>query len=144
MSIDGLLDWYGRLAPANLDEIRRYYAPDCRFRDPIHRFQGADRLARLYAAMFANLEAPRFIIQRHAVGADALFIEWRFSARWRGRDVGFDGSSRLLLGADGRVTEHLDYWDAAEAVYYRLPLIGPLLRMLQGRLSRAARGLSEP
>ena len=35
------------------------------------------------------------------------------------------------LLADGRVVEHRDYWDAAEQLYEKLPLIGGVLRLLK-------------
>jgi len=34
----------------------------------------------------------------------------------------------------GKVVEHIDYWDAAEQVYERLPLLGPILRRVRQRL----------
>jgi hypothetical protein len=43
------------------------------------------------------------------------------------------GGSHLLLAADGRIAEHRDYWDAAEELYEKLPLIGGLMRWLKAR-----------
>ena len=37
--------------------------------------------------------------------------------------------------AEGRVTSHRDYWDAAEELYMTLPVIGWLMRRLRGALS---------
>ena len=44
------------------------------------------------------------------------------------------GASHLRFGADGRVVVHRDYWDAAEELYEKLPLVGALMRWLKRRL----------
>jgi len=43
------------------------------------------------------------------------------------------GASHLLLDADGRITSHRDYWDAAEELYEKLPVLGALMRILKRR-----------
>ena len=44
------------------------------------------------------------------------------------------GATLLRFDADGRISEHRDYWDAAGELYAKLPLIGPLMRWLKHRL----------
>jgi hypothetical protein len=39
----------------------------------------------------------------------------------------------VRFAADGRVGWHRDYWDAAEELYEKLPLIGSLMRLLRRR-----------
>jgi hypothetical protein len=46
------------------------------------------------------------------------------------------GATHLRFDAQGRVILHRDYWDAAEELYAKLPLIGWLMRGLQ-RQARA-------
>jgi hypothetical protein len=43
------------------------------------------------------------------------------------------GASRLVFSAQGLVTLHRDYWDAAEELYEKLPLVGGLMRWLKRR-----------
>jgi len=45
------------------------------------------------------------------------------------------GVSRVVLADDGRVSEHIDYWDAAGELYSQFPVIGGLMRWLRRRLS---------
>lgn len=45
------------------------------------------------------------------------------------------GASHIRLAADGKITYHRDYWDAAGGLYVKLPLIGPVLRLLHRRLA---------
>ena len=43
------------------------------------------------------------------------------------------GASHLELADDGRIAWHRDYWDPAEEVYEKLPLLGGLMRWLKRR-----------
>lgn len=43
------------------------------------------------------------------------------------------GASHLVLDAQGQVTLHRDYWDAAEELYEKLPVVGALMRWLKKR-----------
>jgi hypothetical protein len=47
------------------------------------------------------------------------------------------GGSHLRLDGAGRITMHRDYWDAAEELYEKLPVVGGLMRWLKGRVAAA-------
>jgi len=46
------------------------------------------------------------------------------------------GASHLRFDAAGKVVLHRDYWDAAEELYAKLPVLGGLMRYLK-RMGRA-------
>jgi hypothetical protein len=45
------------------------------------------------------------------------------------------GVTHLCFDTDGLVCLHRDYWDPAEELYERLPIIGSLMRWLKKRLA---------
>lgn len=45
------------------------------------------------------------------------------------------GATRLHFDEQGRVELHRDYWDAAEELYEKLPLVGGLMRWLKNRVN---------
>ena len=47
-----------------------------------------------------------------------------------------EGSSYLQLNAQGLITLHRDYWDAAQELYEKLPVLGSLMRWLKRRAMR--------
>jgi hypothetical protein len=70
-----------------------------------------------------------------AQGEDALLM-WEFHFRFRGGRGGAQcvpGVSHLKLAADGRIAYHRDYWDPAEGIYERIPLLGALMRWIKRR-----------
>jgi hypothetical protein len=46
------------------------------------------------------------------------------------------GATHICFATDGRVTMHRDYWDAAEELYEKLPLLGGLMRFLKRAASK--------
>jgi steroid Delta-isomerase len=64
------------------------------------------------------------------------FLTWDFvfrMKRFRRDEQLIRGGSHLLLAVDGRIREHRDYWDAAEELYEKLPVLGTLMRWLKRR-----------
>ena len=43
------------------------------------------------------------------------------------------GGSHLILNADGKIVSHREYWDSAEELYEKLPVVGALMRWLKKR-----------
>jgi hypothetical protein len=85
--------------------------------------------------MFDTLGAVTFKVRHAAADDDTCLMEWRFEATLRGRPWAFEGMSLVRFTPDGRVSEHIDYWDAAAALYERLPIIGRLLMWIRRRLA---------
>jgi hypothetical protein len=86
--------------------------------------------------MYATLDAPRFIVRDAIVQGDQCFLSWDFVFRMRrfsSDEQTIHGGSHLKLAEDGRILVHRDYWDAAEELYEKLPLVGGLMRWLKRR-----------
>lgn len=126
-----LLDWYARLTPASLAEIGQYYAADAHFRDPFNDVCGVAAIKAIFDHMFAVTQASRFVFVEQLQQGEQAFVTWRFDCVIRRRLWQIEGSTYLVFGADGRVVEHRDYWDAAGQLYEKLPLIGGVLRLLK-------------
>jgi steroid delta-isomerase len=45
------------------------------------------------------------------------------------------GATHISFDMDGAVILHRDYWDAAEELYEKLPLVGRLMRCMKSRLA---------
>ena len=53
----------------------------------------------------------------------------------RHRDAPFAARRTCTLPATAASTVHRDYWDAAEELYEKLPLLGALMRWLKRRVN---------
>ncbi len=129
---------YETLAPADLPALRGVYADDARFKDPFNQVQGVAAIARIFSHMFRTLDAPRFQVVDIVADGDALFLTWDFTFRTRGAGaatMAIHGASHIRFNAAGQVALHRDYWDAAEELYEKLPVLGVLMRWLKKRAS---------
>lgn len=128
---------FERLSPERLDTLDALYAPDARFKDPFHEVQGRAAIRAIFARMFAQLDQPRFVVHDRLGDAAQGFVTWTLEFRWRGQrqQRRIRGATHFRFDADGRITEHRDYWDAAEELYGQLPLLGALMRWLAARVA---------
>ena len=124
------------LEPADLPALRGVYAVEARFKDPFNAVQGLPEIARIFRHMFKALASPRFRILSAVAQGDEVFLTWDFDFSTRGRSavaMRIHGASHLQFNAAGQVTLHRDYWDAAEELYEKLPVLGALMRWLKRR-----------
>jgi len=132
-----LIDWFEHLSPETLDRIPQLYAADAEFKDPFNEVRGTDAIAHIFRHMFTQVDAPRFVIGSRFSGEGGeggVMLLWDFHFRTRGRRpqaICVRGISHLRFDAAGKVVLHRDYWDAAEELYAKLPVLGALMRYLQ-------------
>lgn len=135
-AVQALVHRFETLAPADLARMDEMYTADARFKDPFNEVQGVPAIAAIFAHMFASLDGPRFVIRDVVVQGDQCFLSWDFRfcmRRFKRDEQCIRGGSHLRLAADGRITNHRDYWDAAEELYEKLPMLGGLMRWLKRR-----------
>jgi len=130
------IHFFESLIAADVAAMGRLYTNDARFKDPFNEVQGVAHLQRIFAHMFNTLDAPRFVVLTALVEGDHCFLTWNFVFRMKGQTQvrRIHGSSHLRFAPDGRIAEHRDYWDAAEELYEKLPVLGSLLRLIKRRL----------
>ncbi|MBN8475399.1 MAG: nuclear transport factor 2 family protein [Sulfuritalea sp.] len=134
-----LIDWFEHLSPATVDRVPDFYAANAEFKDPFNEVRGTEAIARIFGHMFTQVDEPRFVIDSRFSGEDGVMLLWDFHFRTRGRRpqaIRVRGASHLRFDAAGKVVLHRDYWDTAEELYAKLPLLGAPMRFLQ-RMGRA-------
>ena len=140
MTIDEVIDFYHGLAPESIARFPEFYSADAYFKDPFNEVRGVAAIQHIFSHMFRQVGAPRFVVSERVVDEHAVLLVWTFHylvRKW-GKDQAqvIRGVSHLKFDADGRVNFHRDYWDAAEELYMKLPVLGMLMRRL--RLALAA------
>ena len=127
--------WFETLTPEALAGIGDLYAPDARFKDPFNEVQGLAAIRAVFEHMYQSLDEPRFVVTSRLVDGDQCFLVWEFRFRFKRFDrttpQAVRGGSHLVLAADGRIRVHRDYWDAAEELYEKMPVLGRLMRWLR-------------
>jgi steroid delta-isomerase len=133
---DRLVAYFESLTPERLAEIGEYYAADAYFKDPFNEVRRLEEIRAIFARMFEQLEAPRFQVMGRIFEGDQGFLIWNMEFRLRGRQqlLRIHGVSHIRFDASGKVAYHRDYWDTAEELYERLPVLGVFMRWLKRRV----------
>jgi ketosteroid isomerase-like protein len=135
--------FYEQLQPKDLSRLADIYTADAQFKDPFNTVQGIPAIAGIFNHMFDSLQAPRFVITQQVQQGNQCFVTWDFLFAMPqirgGQTQTIRGASHLVLREDQgtwRVAVHRDYWDAAEELYEKLPVLGSLMRWLKRHANR--------
>jgi hypothetical protein len=136
-TLDRLVPFFETLSPEGVARMGEFYAADAWFKDPFNEVQGLAQIERIFSHMFVALEQPRFVVTTRVLDGNQCFLTWDFEFRFKNRQPAplqtIRGASHLKFNEAGRVVYHRDYWDAAEELYEKLPLLGSLMRWLKRR-----------
>ena len=135
-----LVTFFETLSPDSLAQLHTVYDAQARFKDPFNEVQGLPEIERIFRHMYVALEQPHFVITGQVVDGAQIFLMWEFRFHMKRFDTRaeqtIEGSSYLQLNAQGLITLHRDYWDAAQELYEKLPVLGSLMRWLKRRAMR--------
>ena len=135
--VAGVVDFFETLTPHSIPVLGKLYDARARFKDPFNDVQGLGAIEKIFEHMFVALISPRFVVTGRVVQGNQCFLTWEFRFCFRNFKQGTEqvilGASHLVFSPQGRVTLHRDYWDAAEELYEKLPLVGGLMRWLKKR-----------
>jgi steroid delta-isomerase len=137
-SLARLVAFFESIAPETVDGLAAVYTDDVYFKDPFNEVHGLAEVTRIFTHMFTQVDAPRFVVTSSVLQGDQAFLTWDFLFRMKRFSDPVQcirGATHLKFAADGRANFHRDYWDAAEELYEKLPLLGSLMRGLK-RLAR--------
>ena len=132
------LKFFEALTPGDLDRLCVHFDPEARFKDPFNDVHGIDEIRRVFKHMFEVCIEPRFEILDWALQENVAYVKWQFTFSLKQYKSGInmiEGVSRIKFSLQGLVTEHIDYWDPAEYIYQKLPMIGGLFRWLKLKLA---------
>ena len=136
-NVDAVVQFFETLSPQALAQIPRFYALDAVFKDPFNEVAGLQAIGKIFAHMYVALDKPHFVVQERIVQGSQCFLVWDFKFHFKRFDTTtlqtVRGGSHLQLDAQGKITLHRDYWDAAEELYEKLPVVGLLMRWLKKR-----------
>ncbi len=129
--------FYEQLAPETLDKIEEICTPDLYFQDPFNKLSSLNSVKYLFQDMFEKSEHYGFTtlgIYSDANKREAI-IKWHFKADIaKIGKLNFEGLSEIKFNEAGLVYHHIDYWDASEHFYMKLPVLKQLIGFVRRRL----------
>ncbi|OIR08651.1 snoaL-like domain protein [mine drainage metagenome] len=125
------------LSQENVGALTELYTADAFFKDPFNEVHGQTAIIKILEHMFTQVDEPRFVVTRSILQGEDAFIVWDFLFRLKDRGLAgqrIHGTSHVRFGPDHKVNYHRDYWDTAEELYEKIPLLGSLMRFLKRKV----------
>lgn len=139
-AVDRIVVFFEQMKRQDLDSLDRIYDSNASFKDPFNEVQGLAEIRQVYRHMFDSMREPHFVVTGRVVQGAECFLIWNFLFRFKtsgnARLETVHGTSHLSLDAGGRILRHRDYWDAAEELYEKIPVLGVFMGFLKRRVNR--------
>ena len=139
-ALQSVVYFFEHLQASDVANMASIYTHDAQFKDPFNEVQGLPAIEGIFAHMFEALDAPRFVITQQVQQGEQCFVTWDFLFAMprlhNGATHTIRGATHFVLREEAgvwRVAVHRDYWDAAEELYEKLPVVGSLMRWLKKR-----------
>ncbi len=134
---ENLATFFETLSPQSVAQLQTVYDEQATFKDPFNEVQGLPEIERIFRHMYVALDQPHFVVTGQVVDGAQAFLTWEFRFRFKRFDTttlqAVRGASHVVFNEQGLVTMHRDYWDAAEELYEKLPVLGSVMRWLKKR-----------
>ena len=131
-----VIDFFQTISTDNAHALTSIYTTDVWFKDPFNEVRGIEAVRHIFTHMFEQVDQPRFVVTQSVLQDEQAFLTWDFlfrMKRFSSEEQCIRDATHLRFSAEGRVSYHRDYWDAAEELYEKLPVVGGLMRWLKAR-----------
>lgn len=138
MNIDKYTHFFENLSSETpLCEYENVFDKNATFKDPFHEVTGLDKIYNIFQNMYKKLFNPGFEILEVVQNDDVAYIKWNFSFRFKNssNDESFEGISRVEFDKSGKAISHIDYWDAAENLYEKIPFISSIIKLIKKKIN---------
>lgn len=136
--MDAFLETYKKLSRENISLLNTIYAEDITFIDPAHKIEGLENLRNYFENLYENVTSINFDFSGQIRNQDEGYVQWKMSFSHpklkRGEIIIVDGASFLQFSSDNKVHYHRDYFDLTSMLHQHLPLVGPLVKLINRRI----------
>lgn len=120
-----------------LEDYRQFFDERIDFKDPFHHVIGVEKTYDIFQKMYVNLDNPRFKILEIISQRNISYMKWEFSFSFKNdsKKQMFYGTSRIVFNLEGKALIHEDYWDAAENIYEKIPIVSSFVKYVKKRIA---------
>lgn len=131
-------DFFASMTEKDVARLGDIMTEDVHFRDPFNDIYGLSGVQKTFNDMYHALIDPLFSITNVTSGNQNIdYMNWELNVRPRRAPKKFwiiQGVSGVRFSPGKKAFEHIDYWDAGEGFYEKLPLLGGVLRLIKRRM----------
>ena len=130
--------FYNNFSMEDPTQFNSVYSPNIEFTDPFHHIKGREKLHSYFENMMKRVNHCSFEIKDILVNGQSAVFVWDMKLEHpainKGAVVILPGTSHLKFD-DQYVTYHRDYFDSSQLVYKHVPVLGSVIRLIEGRMA---------
>lgn len=118
----------------DIEKMGDFYHDAAYFRDPFNEVHSLTAIQNIFRHMFLQVNQPRFEVINTLIDHSNIVLTWNFYFQFkfsRHRVSKIHGVSILQIDASGKIISHIDYWDAGQQLYEKLPFVGGVFRWIR-------------
>lgn len=123
---------YGAPGPS-AEQWRAVYDAKVHFQDPTQEKQGIEAYIEAQEGLMRRCDDVFLVPGAVALSGETAFVEWTMGLKIKGIEFVYPGTTRLRIGADGKIVEHRDYFDFVGPTFEPVPVVGGFVRWLYRR-----------
>ncbi len=119
-----------------IEEYKEIFDLNARFKDPFNEVVGIEEIYEIFQDMYEKLDNPRFkvieIIEQNSIA----YLKWTFKYNFKNDSLenSFEGLSRVEFDKNKKAISHIDYWDAGENVYEKIPILSFFIKLIKRKI----------
>ena len=123
---------YGEKAP-DKQKWSEFYNDDIVFIDPTQEKVGLESYILAQEKLIKRCDD--ISLETHAISINEHFgfVEWTLTLKIFGKEFIYPGTTRLIFGENGLISEHRDYFDFCGPTFGPVPVLGLFFRWLYSR-----------
>ena len=123
---------YGAPGPS-ADQWRAVYDESVHYQDPTQERRGIEAYIIAQEGLMRRCDDVFLVPGAVALSGEIAFVEWTMGLKIKGIEFVYPGTTRLRIGADGKIVEHRDYFDFVGPTFEPVPVLGGFVRWLYKR-----------
>lgn len=135
--VENFVSFYKDFDVQNQARFEQLYAKEIQFQDPFHTINGREHLYRYFVNMMKRVDDCRFEIHENLANETSAVVIWdmffKHSMINGGNEITVSGTTQLKFNTE-QVIYHRDYFDSSQLVYKHIPIIGHVIRFIEGRM----------
>ncbi|PLY09688.1 MAG: hypothetical protein C0625_00370 [Arcobacter sp.] len=119
-----------------INEYEKVLDTNAKFKDPFHEVVGIEKIYFIFQDMYLKLDEPKFKIKEVVEQNNIAYIKWDFEFSFKNntKEESFEGVSRVEFNEKGKAISHIDYWDTAENLYEKIPILSSFIKFIKRKI----------
>ena len=119
-----------------IKEYEKVFDINAKFKDPFNDVIGLDKIYDIFQDMYEKLDNPRFKVIEIIEQGDISYLRWIFEFNFKNDSLenSFEGVSRVEFNENKKVISHIDYWDSAENLYEKIPILSFFIKLVKKKI----------